>query len=295
MTTRAPPGRRACDAEPVTQHVLIVGVDGVRHDTLLEVATPHLDALTSRGFLAPVRVNDAGPTISGPSWSTIMTGVLATDHQVFGNQLSPNRLADHPDVVELARRQRPDLATFVAAGWLPLVAAESGGPLFAGGGWHPDGPQAHAVEEWRRADQQVTDKTVAFLTNHDGSHGSLVFSYLGGVDETGHTLGVGPVYRELIEACDTRLGALLAAVDRRAATEDWTVIVVTDHGHLDAGGHGGESELERTAWIAAAGAQVPTTAPAALEQADVAAHAVTVLGLEPASTAFFGRPFGTRE
>lgn len=99
----------------------------------------------------------------------------------------------------------------------------------------------------------------------------------------------------MIEACDTRLGALLAAVDRRAATEDWTVIVVTDHGHLDAGGHGGESELERTAWIAAAGAQVPTTAPAALEQADVAAHAVTVLGLEPASTAFFGRPFGTRE
>ena len=31
------------------------------------------------------------------------------------------------------------------------------------------------------------------------------------------------------------------------------MIVVTDHGHVDEGGHGGNTEVERTAWIAAFG------------------------------------------
>ena len=281
----------------MTAHVLVIGVDGVRHDTLLEVATPHLEALAGRGFLAPLRVNDAGPTISGPSWATILTGVLATDHGIVDNSLSPHHLDQHPDVIELARRQRPDLATFVAAGWLPLVTTESGGPLLSGGGWFPDRPQAHSHDQWQEVDQAVTEESVAFLTSHDGTHGSLAFTYLGGVDETGHRVGVGPEYRGFVCDSDTRVGQLVAAVATRPAEEEWTVIAVTDHGHLDQGGHGGDSELERTAWIAAAGPSVPVVPagkPIALEQADVAGHAVSVLGLTPTSTAFVGRAFGTR-
>lgn len=281
----------------MTAHVLIIGIDGVRHDTLLEVATPHLDAVAARGFLGALRVNDAGPTISGPSWATILTGVLATDHGILDNNLSPNHLDQHPDVVELARRQRPGLATFVAAGWLPLVRADSGGPLLTGGGWCPDRPQAHSSVEWQEVDQAVTDESVAFLTDHDGTHGSLVFTYLGGVDGTGHRVGVGLEYRGFVEDSDTRVGQLVAAVATRPDEEEWTVIAVTDHGHLDQGGHGGESELERTAWIAAAGPSVstiPTGHRIALEQADVAGHTVAVLGLAPLSVAFVGRPFGSR-
>lgn len=281
----------------MTAHVLVIGIDGVRYDTLGEVATPHLDALAARGTSAPLRVNDAGPTISGPSWATILTGVLATDHGILDNNLSPHHLDQHPDVIELARRQRPELATFVAAGWLPLVTTDSGGPLITGGGWHPDRPQAHSHDEWQEVDQAVTDASVAFLTAHDGTHDSLVFTYLGGVDETGHRVGVGPEYRGFIEHSDTRVGQLVSAITTRPATEEWTVIAVTDHGHLDRGGHGGDSELERTAWITASGPSVPVLpagAPIVLEQADVAGHAVAVLGLQPTSAAFVGRPIGTR-
>lgn len=58
-------------------HVLVIGIDGVRFDILSEVPTPAIDTIAEQGFLQPLRVNDAGPTISGPSWSTITTGVLA--------------------------------------------------------------------------------------------------------------------------------------------------------------------------------------------------------------------------
>ncbi|WP_168217708.1 alkaline phosphatase family protein [Occultella kanbiaonis] len=274
-------------------HVLVVGIDGVRYDILREVATPHLDGLAAAGFLRPLRVNDAGPTISGPGWSTIFTGVLTPDHGVVDNDFSSNRYAEHPDVVSLVRRQRPDVVTWVGAGWSPLVTNESGGPLFAGGGWAPASPPAHTCEAWLAVDAEMTGHAVAHLTAHAGVGGSLVVAYLGAPDEVAHLRGVGPEYRDAIAAADAHLGRLLAAVAGRAG-EDWTVIVVTDHGHVDDGGHGGDTEVERTAWIAASGPGLSTAGPHPLEHADVAAHTLAVLGAVPTSPAFIGRPFGTR-
>jgi len=263
----------------VSEHVLVIGIDGVRWDTLLSEATPHLDSLAIRGFAAPVRVNDDGPTISGPAWATIVTGALPSRHGILGNDFHGHHLAEFPDVVSLARDQRPELASWVGAAWLPLVSEDSGGPMFAGGGWFPEGPQAHTGDDWEMADAAVTAACAAFLTEHDGSQGSLVLCYLGGVDEVGHHHGVGELYRDFVRRSDARVGALLSAVAARDG-EDWTVLVVTDHGHVDAGGHGGDSVEERTAWIIAAGPAVPTVAPEKLEQADIAGHIWKVFGLQ---------------
>ena len=41
--------------------------------------------------------------------------------------------------------------------------------------------------------------------------------------------------------------------ERTASEEPWTTVVVTDHGHLDRGGHGGREPEVATAWAAAAG------------------------------------------
>nr|WSX49040.1 alkaline phosphatase family protein [Streptomyces sp. NBC_00974] len=108
------------------------------------------------------------------------------------------------------------------------------------------------------------------------------FVYLGSPDETAHFLGCGPEYRAAVETSDRRLGLLLAALDERTARadEEWTVIVVTDHGHREEGGHGGRSVLERTAWIAACGPDITRGAdPGPLRHADVAAHVYHALGI----------------
>lgn len=102
-------------------------------------------------------------------------------------------------------------------------------------------------------------------------------------------------YREAIEAIDRRLAAIDEAITAREDAAAWTLIVATDHGHIDQGGHGGEGDVERTAWIAARGSGLPPgVAPAALEQADVAAHASSVLAFDPAKLGLFGTPFHTR-
>ncbi len=141
---------------------------------------------------------------------------------------------------------------------------------------------------------QITAEAVHVLETDDPE---ASFVYLGAVDETGHLRGCGPEYLRAVERADERLGRLLAAVRARPsyARETWTVIVVTDHGHRDAGGHGGRSREERTAWVACCGPDVTAGAPVRrLRLADVAAHVYAALGRTPDSHwTLDGRPFTT--
>ncbi len=278
----------------VTSHyVLIVGIDGVRFDTLASASTPRLDGLAARGFLRPVPVNPAVPTISGPCWTTMVTGVLAPDHRVFGNNLAGHRILEYPDV--LTRCRAAGLSTCAVATWAPLVTATDGGPIFLGRGLMPSADPGKDVAASEAADEAVTADACRVLGGHDCP--SAGFVYLATPDVTAHAVGVGPAYAASIERADRCLGQILDAVAGRPsyASEAWTIIVATDHGHVDAGGHGGDSPEERTAWIAAAGPSLPPAAPTLLEQSDVAAHTLHALGIgiDP-RWRLHGVPFGGR-
>lgn len=273
--------------------VLVVGIDGVRHDLLTELYTPHLDGIARAGFLAPVEVDSATPTMSGPCWATVATGVGVAKHGVWGNRLDGHRLDLFPD---FTTRLAKDLGrrTFAVGGWEPLFLARQGGPLFtAPTRLRYTAPRADTPEAWEEVDDRVTDDAEHLLGLDEELHAGFV--YLGAVDETAHFLGCGEEYRRAIEAADRRLGRLLDAARGRPghAAERWTVIVVTDHGHRQEGGHGGRSLLERTAWIAACGPGLTAgETPSALHHADVAAHVYTALGIEPdPHWTLDGRPF----
>ncbi|WP_307844361.1 alkaline phosphatase family protein [Actinospica acidithermotolerans] len=264
------------------RRVLVAGIDGVRLDLLDALDTPHLDGVRDAGFLAPVLVDEQTPTMSGPCWATIATGVHVGKHGVWSNDFTGNRLGAFPDfTTRLARFY--GRRTFVAAGWDPLVLARDGGPLFSA----PSrllyvNPEAHTAEAWEQVDEEITVDAEAVLRRDPMD---AAFVYLGAADETAHLHGCGRRYRDAIENADARLGRLLAAVRGRPEyeREDWTVIVVTDHGHVEDGGHGGRSTLERTAWIAACGPDLaPGVAPdRELRHVDVAAHAFAALAIEP--------------
>ncbi|WP_369174753.1 HAD-IA family hydrolase [Streptomyces sp. R28] len=276
-----------------THRVLVVGVDGVRLDVLNRLPTPHLDALAAEGFLTPVEVDADTPTMSGPCWATVVTGVTVAKHGVWSNDLTGHRLDVFPDfatrlAVQDGRR------TFVAAGWRPLMQAHEGGPLFRS----PSrtayvSPTADTPEAWEHCDEQITDAAARMLA--DAADDTVAsFVYLGAPDETAHVLGCGEAYEHAIRRADARLGRLLAAVRSRPsyADEHWTFLVVTDHGHVDAGGHGGRTPEERTAWLAAAGPGIGGSAPRPLRHADVAAQVFAALGRHPdRHWTLDGRPF----
>lgn len=277
------------------RRVLVVGIDGVRLDVLDTLATPRLDEVRKAGFLAPVLIDEQTPTMSGPCWATIVTGVHVGKHGIWNNDFTGNRLGVFPDFATRLT-QSHGARTFVAADWAPLVLASDGGPMFVG----PSrllyvGPDAHSAEAWERADESLTEDAESVLRREPID---AAFIYLGAPDETAHMHGCGQRYQAAIENADARLGRLLDALRDRAeyGLEDWTVIVVTDHGHVDEGGHGGRSMVERTAWIAACGPDIePGVAPdRELRHADVAAHVFAALGMEPdRHWTLDGRPFAT--
>jgi predicted AlkP superfamily pyrophosphatase or phosphodiesterase len=258
-------------------HVLVIGVDGVRFDLLGPEATPCLWELGQAGFLAPVVLDEQTPSWSGPCWATIATGTGVAGHGITGNDLTGHRLADHPDFLTVATRA--GLSTLlVVSGWPPLALTEDGGPLFAAAGRREFVAVTEASPEaWDAADEAATELAAGIL-GVDAPR--LSFVYLGAVDIYGHVTGAGSAYRAEARAADARVGRLVAAVRSRPgyAAEGWTVVAVTDHGHLDQGGHGGREPEVVTAWVAAAGPGIGPGGPPLTRQAQVAPLVLAALG-----------------
>ncbi len=274
-------------------HILVVGIDGVRYDSLRSAATPALDRIADQGFLVPVRVHEKNATISGPVWATVATGVHADRHKVTGNSHHPVELDSFQDFTAAVRVARPELQTMIAVSWHPLAIRSECGPIFSSRGWVPthDPEESNDADSWISADDAVAEYAAERIRHEDLA---ASFVYFGEADVEAHNHGTGDGYIAAIQRCDTRLTTLLDAIAARPnrAGEDWTVIVVTDHGHLDAGGHGGETQVERTAWIGAAGAGLPQHVTA-VDHADIFAQVLATFGVAAAD--IDGVIFGARQ
>ncbi|MER6227369.1 alkaline phosphatase family protein [Streptomyces sp900105755] len=238
--------------------VLVVGMDGLRHDRLTrpDARAPVLHGLMAAGAhgtsLLPYGEADGqaadGPTTSmaytdsGPGWSSVLTGVWPDRHGVTGNDFAGADYTRHPDFLSRAATARPGLRTAAAVSWPELVHRGTLGPD-VGRRVHFDGES----DGYATADDLVARTAVRWLTDHDPH---LVFVYFGATDEAGHATGpLSPAYDHALLAQDTHLGQLLASIGARPSGERWTVLVTTDHGHLDTGGHGGDTRAEREVFV----------------------------------------------
>ncbi|MGW0840447.1 alkaline phosphatase family protein [Streptomyces sp. NPDC002787] len=248
---------------PGRGRVLVVGMDGVRYDLLTRspFTAPVLHGLMAAGAhgssLLPYGEVDGqaedGPstsmayTDSGPGWSSVLTGVWPDRHGVTGNDFTGADYSRHPDFLSRAVTARPGLRAAAAVSWPELVDRGTLGPAI-GDRVRYDGE----TDGYESADRLVADTVVRWLTEEDLD---VVFAYFGATDEAGHATGPrSPAYDRALLAQDAHLGRLLDAIGARRsgparADEHWTVLVTTDHGHLDAGGHGGDTRAEREVFV----------------------------------------------
>ncbi|WP_369173912.1 alkaline phosphatase family protein [Streptomyces sp. R28] len=260
------------DAE-VTAHgkVLVVGMDGLRFDRLTRrpANAPVLHGLMAAGahgtsllpYGEPDGQADGGPstsmayTDSGPGWSSVLTGVWPDRHGVTGNDFTGAAYARYPDFLTRAATARPGLRTAAAVSWPQLVRRGTLGRAI--------GRRVRYNGECRgyeTADRRVARTVTRWLTRGDPD---AVFVYFGATDEAGHATGpLSPAYDDALRAQDAHLGRLLEAIDARRSDpgrpdEHWTVLVTTDHGHLDTGGHGGDTRAEREVFVILAEPGVP--------------------------------------
>lgn len=282
----------ACEAPTPAPKVLLIGLDGVRVDQLRAANTPHIDSLIAAGaFTGSART--ARPTVSGPSWSSMLTGVWPDKHGVLGNEFSDNRYGEFPDFLTRLEQADSSLGTYAVIDWPPLGTPADGGPLLSARVDRIDFFDGETLG-YRVADSLSVEAAVEALAFMDVD---AAFVYLGDIDVVGHqTSSLSPEYRDAIEWADTRVGMLLRAVAARRtlSREDWLILVSTDHGRNDAGGHGGESDLEFEIFVIASGAAVqPGAIGGDVGIVDVAATALSHMGvaIDPAWD-LDGKPVG---
>jgi predicted AlkP superfamily pyrophosphatase or phosphodiesterase len=274
--------------------VLLIGIDGIRVDVLAEVPTPNIDALASSGSFT-ARTRTTTPSVSGPSWSSMLTGVWPEKHGVTDNEFGGRRYDEYPGFLTLIEEVRPELSTFAVVDWLPLIQLEGGSTAIGAEVDRREVLDGYEVG-WAQADTRATSLTVEHLSAADPD---ALFVYLGNPDEASHQAGsIGAEYREAIALADEHVGRMIAAVQARPTfpAENWLVLVSTDHGRRADGGHGGDSPVEMTTFILTSG---PGAAVGAIDGetfiVDVAVTALTHLGIEiDPAWGLDGRPVGVR-
>ncbi|HVY61666.1 MAG TPA: alkaline phosphatase family protein, partial [Planctomycetota bacterium] len=216
--TCPPPGPPV--GAPLAEKLVFVIVDGLRVDTSTEM--PELNRLRLRGTESIVRVEF--PSFSRVGYANLLTGGGPRVHGYLSN--NNRRPCPVPSIMDLAR----------AAGihtrllhehhtWLPAM--------------FPSGFE------------QVDDLGTADLaTLRGGPARELTVIYIAEPDLTAHEFGgASAEYRRRALEVDARLGRIARAVDLTTTA----LIVVSDHGHIDRGGHGGHEALAMHAPLVAAG------------------------------------------
>ena len=105
-------------ADPVPK-VLIIGIDGLRPDAMMRANTPNLDRLIAAGCVS-LQASTCQVTVSGPGWSSMLTGVWSPKHEVLDNDFLQPRYADYPHFFTRLKQVRPELITASFDSWEPL-------------------------------------------------------------------------------------------------------------------------------------------------------------------------------
>ncbi len=222
--------------------VLILGIDGCRHDALQAANTPHIDQLTDNS-LHSFHSTTQAPTWSGVGWSSMLTGVWGEKHGVSDNSFSGNNFNTYPHIFNRIKEVNPDLYLSSICQWGPINDNVT-----------DQGDNIQNVD----SGQGVVDLAVEQLAITDLD---VMFLHFDDVDHAGHDYGFSPdvpEYIEAIEGVDTHIGDVMNALNARPTIdqENWLVVISTDHGGIGTS-HGGSSVIERNIFIIFSGDDYP--------------------------------------
>jgi hypothetical protein len=224
---------------------------------------------TLRNQSASAQMHSQPPSYSEPGYSTLLTGAWPDLND------GPAVNLDYPDIPTFTQDN-----IFSAVHRLGLRTAISGYYWF-----EKLVPQAavdasfYTAGEDAAADQAVLQAALPMLS---GNY-QLVLIHIDQVDYAGHHQGgpLDPRWNAAAKRADAELAQIVSALDLKQAT----VIVLSDHGQINRGGHGGPEPLTLLEPFVMAGAGVrPGAIYPDLLQVDVAPTVAALLGANfPAS------------
>ena len=226
--------------------LLFIGIDGCRPDALTQAQTPNIDGLINGG----IYINDAlcsingQPTVSGPGWSTMITGVWFDKHGVSDNSFSGSNFDEYPPFNVLMEESSQEYHTASFIMWTPIHTQIFGSTM--------DYNELHSTY-----DGSVAQGAADYMSTPNLD---VLFLDFDDVDIAGHSYGYSPEanqYINAIENVDEYIGWVIDAMENRPTfqNEDWLVMITSDHGGIDYS-HGGQTIEERQIPIILSGSLV---------------------------------------
>ncbi len=247
--------------QPTPKAVFII-VDGIPADVIEKLELPTLREISnSGGFTRAHQGGEKGkitqtPTISAPGYANILTGVWGYKHNVWDNNIAaPNY--NYPNIFRIARNVSPTLKLGVFSTWednrTKLIGTTT--PMdFQFDGLEKDTiryPHDKESIYISKIDEAVATEAARVIRDNAPD---LSWVYLEFTDDMGHRYGDSPQFYDAVRMADDHIKKIWDAIKTREVQnhEAWCIIVTTDHGRsADTGkNHGGQSDRERTTWIA---------------------------------------------
>jgi predicted AlkP superfamily pyrophosphatase or phosphodiesterase len=216
-------------------YVVLLSLDGFRHDYLDDIPTPAFQRMIAEGARAD-RMIPVFPTKTFPTHYTVATGMYAENHGLVGNRFwAPEQggfySMSNREVVEDGSWYRGE----------PIwVTAERQGMVSAA--YHFVGTEA-AVDgvsptHWHRFDASVPNRekvetVLEWLALPPDRRPHMLTLYFEDLDGAGHNYGPGSRQVDrAVERVDHELGRLLEGIDALPHGDQVYVIVVSDHGMI---------------------------------------------------------------
>lgn len=249
--------------KPLSRRVVAIMVDALRVDTAAnDKVMPFLNRLRAQG--ASAIVHSGLPSYSAPSWSVLAIGAWQdlSDGPAMNPTLPENYHVWTQDNIYTSIH-KAGLHTAVAGNqhfqyMIPPAAIDA---------------SAWTSEENNAADQENIDAAVRFIQSEKYDY---VFSYVVQVDNAGHNEG-GPLDPRWSEAA-TRADSLIEKIVGTLDLSKDTVLIYSDHGQIDAGGHGGQDAVVLVQPFIMAGANVKPGVYGDIQQVDIAPTTTVLLG-----------------
>jgi len=246
-----------------TGGVLLVIVDGLRLDNSRQL--PTFNWARENGCDLVCRVGQ--PSLSNPAAAVIPTGTWQEIHGVTTNWYEGEIRVD--SLFHAARRSGLTTTVVAGKGWTALYGSSIG--------------SMHEFDDSDADyDRLVYEKTMDILGGAEPVP-DLMVVHFGGVDHDSHAYGgTSPEAMETARVIDGYIADILEAY----GLEERTVILTSDHGHIDTGGHGGwEPEVLNVPLVLAGRAVRQTgpategTSPTGSAQVDIAPTIAALLGM----------------
>jgi predicted AlkP superfamily pyrophosphatase or phosphodiesterase len=216
--------------EPI---VIMIGIDGLRADTLERMSVPHLQSLAESGVRASMI--PAMPTKTFVNFYSLATGLHPKNHGFVSN---------YPYDREIGRKfnRQTDVNDPKWWGGEPIwVTAEKQGIKAATYFWVGSEVEIDGIRPsfWKPYQQnkdyaERVEEVLGWLALPEKERPRLVTLYFSAVDSAAHKFGVGSAQEQkAVTEVDQHIGNLLLGLNKLGLEQQTNIVVVADHGMIN--------------------------------------------------------------